>query len=140
MKATLLFLSFFAMASLPLSRTAISQDVPKRQRAIDLMWDCQARGMIYEFAVKNDLPDSDFFGNLDRLVCASYISGIVDMNALNAGILGASLICFPKTGIPQEQQILVFLKWAKKYPERLHESRRTAVVTAMQESFPCAAK
>ena len=140
MKSALLFLSFFAMVSLPLSRTAISQDVPKGQRAIDLMWDCQGRGMIYEFATENDLPDPGFFGNLDNLMCASYISGIVDMNSLNAGILGTSLFCFPKTGIPQEQQILVFLKWVKKYPERLHESRRSAVVTAMMESFPCAAK
>ena len=137
MKAALQFLSIFVMVSLPMSRIAISQDVPKGQRAIDLMWDCQERGMIYEFAVKNDLPDSDFFGNLDGLVCASYISGIVDMNSLNAGMLGASLFCFPKTGIPQEQQILIFLKWAEKYPERLHESRRAAVVTAMVEAFPC---
>ena len=140
MKAALLFLSIFAMVSLSLSRTAISQDILKGQRAIDLMWDCQGRGMIYEFATENDMPDADFFGELDRLMCASYISGIVDMNALNAGILGASLICFPQTGIPQEQQILVFLKWAENYPERLHESRRSAVVGALVESFPCAAK
>ena len=79
MKAVLLFLSMFAMVSLSLSRTAIPQDIPKGQRAIDLMWDCQKRGMIYDFATENDLPDTDFFGELDRLICATYISGIVDM-------------------------------------------------------------
>ena len=141
MKAALLFLSIFVMVSLPLSRTAISQDdPPKGQRGIDLMWSCQKRGMIYDFAAANDLSDADFFGEFDLLMCASYISGIVDMNALNAGISGASLFCIPKTGIPQEQQILVFLKWTEKYPERLHESRRSALVSAMVESFPCPAK
>lgn len=129
----------FIAAALFLSGPGFAQgpEVGEGQRAIDLMWDCQGRGTIYDPAVKNDFPDADFFGTFDRLTCAAYVSGIVDMNALSTGIFGKPFFCFPKRGIPQEQQILIFLKWAEKYPERLHESRRISLVTAMQEAFPC---
>ena len=81
--------------------------------------------------------DAEFFGQFDLMQCASYISGVADMNALFAGLAGRGLFCFPKKGLSQEQQIRVFIKWAEVHPELLHETRRTGVVSAFVEAFPC---
>ncbi len=71
------------------------------------------------------------------MMCASYISGVADMNALFTGTAGWGFFCFPKRGLSQEQQIRVFIKWAEAHPELLHETRRLGVVEALREAFPC---
>jgi hypothetical protein len=107
------------------STDVLAQDNPsKGQRAIDLVWDCKGEGYNYQIAQKKNLGDPKFFGIFDKISCASYISGLVDMHSLVRGVFKKQFFCFPKTGIVQEQQMLVFLKWAGNNPERLHESRR----------------
>ena len=87
-------------------------------------------------ALEHDM-DTDSFGNFDLMMCTSYISGVADMNALYVGIFGQGLFCFPKRGLSQEQQFRVFIKWAETHPELLHETRRSGVVEAFREAFPC---
>ena len=117
---------------------ANAQDTPPvGQRVIDLMWECQGRGQNYDLAVKTNMPDPEFFGSYDTLICASYISGFVDLNAIHEGMLGAGMFCFPKTGLSQEQQMRMFVKWAEEHPEDLHQSRRLGVLLTFTEAFPC---
>ena len=137
MRQALLFVTFLAIANLSLSQIVVSQDVPEGERAIDLMWECQGRGTNYDIAVQSKLSNPDFFGGYDLMVCAQYISGISDLNALFVGVFGTSLFCLPKIGLAREQLIRIFLKWAEEHPSRLHESRRSAVVSAFAEAFPC---
>jgi hypothetical protein len=111
-------------------------DPAKGKQNIDLLRDCQGRGDWYSLAAENKM-DAEFFGMYDLAECVSYISGISDMNAVFSGLTGASLFCFPKEGLSQEQQVRVFIKWAEANPELLHESRRSGVVSAFMEAFPC---
>ncbi len=113
-----------------------AQDVPQGFQAIDLLRQCESRGTWFSLALENNM-DADFFGQFDLMMCASYISGIADMNALYVGMAGRGLFCFSKPGLSQEQQIRVFIKWAEAHPELLHETRRSAVVGAFMEAFPC---
>ncbi len=130
-------LSSLALALMLLSSSVPAQAEPKLgHRTIDLMWDCQGRGDSYTFAAEHNL-DPELFGQYDLLACISYIEGIVDMNALTQGIFKRSFFCFPKRGLPNEQLIRVFIKWAEAHPELLHESRRMGVIEAFVEAFPC---
>ena len=105
------------------------------------MWECQGRGPNYDLAVEHDLPDPEFFGSFDRLACAAYISGVADMNALYVGIYKQrAFFCFPDVGIVRDQQIRIFMRWTDEYPGRLHETKRSAVVSAFVEAFPCSAE
>jgi hypothetical protein len=127
-------LSLFC-ATFMLTRTASSEDVPVGQRAIDLMWDCQGRGQLYEIFSK--LPQSKAFKDLDLLVCSAYLAGFTDAHAVSKYVGGGAFYCFPGSGLPAEQLIMVFLKWATDNPARLHESRRSAVISAFSSAFPC---
>jgi len=120
-----------------LAAQASAQSVQEGQRAIDLMWACQGRGELYDTFSKMNAGDGEVFGSFDILICVAYLAGITDMNALNLGILGTAPFCFPKSGIAAEQQILIFIKWANQNPDKLHESRRSGVVSAFAEAFPC---
>ena len=113
-----------------------AQDVPQGLQAIDLLRNCQSRGTWFSLALENN-TDAKFFGQFDLMMCASYISGVVDMSAIFAGMAGRGLFCFPRRGLSQEQQIRVFIKSAVAHPEMLHETRRSAVVGAFVEAFPC---
>ena len=113
-----------------------AQDVPQGLQAIDLLRQCESRGTWFSLALENNM-DADFFGQFDLMMCTSYIAGIADMNALYVGIEGRDLFCFPASGLSQEQQFKVFIKWAEAHPELLHETRRIAVVSAFMEAFPC---
>ena len=114
--------------------------VAEGQRAIDLMWSCEGRGKFYDLASKAKMKDASFFGTFDLHACVEYLEGIVDANAMYIAMGRPGLFCLPKVGLVREQQILVFQKWAKAYPERLHETRRSAVFTAFANTFPCRQK
>lgn len=117
---------------------AASQEAPARQQAIDLMRNCQGRGHNYRNALESNLPDPDFFGTFDLAECVTYMAGISDANVMFSSVGKGAFFCLPNAGISGEQQIMVFLNWTKDHPERLHESRRTAVISAFSTAFPCA--
>jgi hypothetical protein len=121
-----------------LSGTAAGQDnPPKGQRAIDLMWDCQGKGTFYTMALDNKMKDPKFFSAFDMQSCIQYLAGVVDANAVYIAMKRGGIFCFPKIGLTAEQQILIFLKWTKENPERLHKSRRSGLFEAFNSAFPC---
>ncbi len=119
------------------SNPALAQDEPQPgHRNIDLMWACQGRGDNYKIASENNM-DAEIFGTFDLLGCIEYLAGVSDMNAVFQAVTERGLFCFPEQGLPSEQQARVFLKWAEANPEELHKNRRSGVVIAFANAFPC---
>ncbi len=120
-----------------LSSPAFAQDEPSPGHSnIDLMRACQSRGQFYNFASESN-QDAEFYGGFDLLMCLEYLGAVADTNAVVESLLGRGVFCFPEKGISSEQQARVFIKWAEANPESLHKHRRSGVVIAFAEAFPC---
>lgn len=104
------------------SAPALSQETP--DTAIYLVWLCEGK----------EPADAPNFGILH---CASYLSGMMDMNAMVTGTIGQGFFCLPERGISNDQARRVFLEWAARNSGSLHESKRSTVVSALNEAFPC---
>ncbi|MFC5593821.1 Rap1a/Tai family immunity protein [Lysobacter niastensis] len=63
-------------------------------------------------------------------VCAGYLHGLRDMLDSQAGV------CVP-TAATAEQLIRVYVLWADRHPERLHEDEMDVAVASLKEAFPC---
>ena len=106
--------------------------------AIDLLRSCSGQGPAYEFALKAGLKATEPFTVFDMIACSEYISGIVDANAIMQTVKGVGLFCLPEEGMQTEQQMMtIVVKWLKNNPERLHMTRRVAVISAFATAFPC---
>jgi Rap1a immunity proteins len=77
--------------------------------------------------------------NLNPLNIA-YCMGVMDGSGTLAIILAqqgrAKELCYTDE-VTFEQLRLVFIKWAKDHPEKLHSSASFGVVEALTTSFPC---
>lgn len=121
-----------------LSAPALAQDAPAPpgQQAGDLARACQGQGRHYKHAVEQQW-DTAIFAQIDFVECTAYLAGIADMNAVTKRVFGRGVFCFPRTGVTAEQQAQAVLRWAKAHPHLLHESRRSAAVSAFVEAWPC---
>lgn len=90
-----------------------------------LMGDCQQTG--------SDQPGKNF--------CLGYVGGIASMMVImkyspgNAGSPFA--ICQGPTAVTFEDDVDVFLSWAKLHPEKADQAGIAAVMSAMHEKWPC---
>lgn len=95
--------------------------------ALDLLRQCEGRA-------SNAPPEYGF------LVCASYLLGILDMQALLTGLVGdngGGLFCVPEGGIEGEQALRIYVDWANQNPNQLHETARMGALFAFMSAFPC---
>ena len=69
--------------------------------------------------------------------CAGYVSGFLDALALLRWKGGATPVCVPAAGIENDQAARIVVKYLRQHPERLHESGRILLITAIAEAFPC---
>jgi hypothetical protein len=111
--------------------------VAEGERAIDLVSCFQGRGDLYNRALKAKLKNPGYFSDYDQLACMKYLVGIGDANSVYIGMDRPGLFCFPKTGLPVEQQVRIFEKWMKQHPELLYQSAKVAVFHAFIANFPC---
>ncbi len=76
-------------------------------------------------------------GGEDYSHCTGLLGGMMLMqDTIRLWYPDAIILCIPvEAGV--EQLRLVFLKWAAKYPEHLHQPAPLAVVAAWREAFPC---
>jgi hypothetical protein len=125
---------FLALATAP----AAAQDAPAApgQSARDLVAACKAQGRHLRYAVERQW-DIELFGQIDFVECTAYLAGIADMNAVAKRVFGQGVFCFPRAGVSAEQQAAALLRWAQAHPHLLHESRRSAAVSAFVEAWPC---
>ncbi len=96
------------------------------QRTDELLWMCEGR------ASESGIPE------IDILRCATYLDGMLDLNAvIQSHAPGAALFCPPEGGISLDQARLIFVKWVREHPEDLHTTARVSAVLALAEAFPC---
>jgi hypothetical protein len=74
----------------------------------------------------------------------AYCRGVMDVSGTTLAILlaqqgRAKELCYTDE-VTYEQLRLVFIKWAKDHPEKLHGSASFGVVEALTESFACPTK
>ncbi|MDX1576681.1 MAG: Rap1a/Tai family immunity protein [Kiloniellales bacterium] len=129
---------FLALCLGLIAAPALAQDapVPPGLQAGDLVAACQGEGRHYDFAVGQQW-DTALFAQVDFVECAAYLAGLADMNAVAKRVFGRGIFCLPRAGVTAEQQIAALLRWAKAHPHLLHESRRSAAVSAFVEAWPC---
>jgi Rap1a immunity proteins len=76
------------------------------------------------------------------VTCLGYLSGFLDGYTVTEFIdqsrnnFSSSPMCLPD-GITAEQGVRIVVKWLTDHPERLHESQRILVMTALVQAFPC---
>jgi len=99
----------------------------KETKPIDLVRMCDGR---------EPIPEEPFFG---QALCAFYLRGMMDLHSLLTGYTRQKFkfFCLPKAEISGEQAIKIFLRWAEKYPEKLHTSARVSAMLSPSEAFPC---
>lgn len=91
-------------------------------RTDELFWECEGSSKFKEFG---------------KLNCAKYLDGVMDTHSIMTSAGRAPLFCSPVQGISLDQAMKIFLKWAERNPEQLHESARVSVILAFAEAFPC---
>lgn len=69
-------------------------------------------------------------GSANASLCLGYISGMAD------GIAPDRLFC-PGGTISYGAMMETFIGWAKSHPEKAEISRRTGVLVALVERWPC---
>lgn len=98
---------------------------------MELLQHCQATKRLYENP--NVMTSSEFNFNAH---CIGYLEGYT------SGIRVPEKT--PSFCVPHDstmgQIALVFVEWANRHPEMLHEAASYCVVVALVESFPCPAK
>lgn len=83
--------------------------------------------------------DANVPAALSLALCYGFLKGVGDAHAVVAAASGARrLFCPPGGALSNEQARLVFLRWARKYPDRLDLPAAAAVTTALSEAYPCA--
>lgn len=100
--------------------------VEAQDSAAELFWNCTGTG------AKNEVEAA-----AKSLMCLSYISGSFDMLRMMNDVLNLKAVCVPDDGLSNDQLIRVIVKWIESHPERMHETARSAVLSAMTEAFPC---
>jgi hypothetical protein len=83
-------------------------------------------GTVRSLQLECNSPD----GSTNASLCLGYISGIAD------GIAPDRLFC-PKGEPPYGAMMEVFKTWAAEHPEKADISRRTGVLAALVERWPC---
>lgn len=61
------------------------------------------------------------------------------IDAVTKKPLSKRFVCFPTTGIPSAELILVFLKFMDDHPEQLHEDVTTTVYNSINKAYHCPA-
>ena len=93
---------------------------------IEFVWLCEGR---------EPIPDTPEVG---MAICVGYINGFVDAQVLFGRFAPkAAAICLPAQGVTGDQVRRVFMDWANRHPNNLHESLRVSLWVSLTEAFPC---
>jgi hypothetical protein len=118
--------SFLALVLLVTTILACAHPTAAQKRTDQLLWECEGR---------EPLPNVPTVG---EAICASYLSGLIDMHAMITGMgWGSPLFCLPDQGISNDQARRIFQKWAHEHLEELQETARGSVLLALKGAFPC---
>jgi len=71
-----------------------------------------------------------------RLVCVSYLRGLLDMATYLQPASKASLVCWPEA-VTYDQFLDVLLKYLKDNPARRHDLTAELIWEAAAKSYPC---
>jgi hypothetical protein len=93
---------------------------------MQLLQDCQAEKTIIDYHF------GDYDGAFTSGPCLGYL------RAFGHG-LENKLFCLPNDS-SVGQMALVYLSWADRHPEKLHEGAAACASAALKEAFPCMAK
>jgi len=121
--------SRFSWFSLLVAITVGAPSVSAQMKAEELLWDCGGTR-----TSKSPEKELRFIG------CVQYIAGAHDMMRLVDGLANLNILCTPSEGLSNDQVMRVVLKWIEAHPERMNESARSAVFSALGEAFPCRAR
>jgi hypothetical protein len=114
----------FLLSFMVTAETAVTASA--QQSSEELLWLCNGTG------AKDQIDKIT-----QRLICVSYISGAFDMLRLLSDGMNLKAVCAPARGVSIDQLSRVVVKWIERNPERMHESARTAVMSAVAAAFPC---
>jgi hypothetical protein len=76
-------------------------------------------------------------------MCIGYLTGFVAGSIVTGNFYQSQsrslhpAICFPKSGITGDQEILIVVKWLTDHPQLLHLNEGILVEAAFQDAFPC---
>ncbi len=73
----------------------------------------------------------------ERLVCLSYLNGVLDGAVVMQVYVQKPKLCLPDEGVSMEQYRRIVVKWLGDRPNVLHESKRIHAVKALIDAFPC---
>jgi Rap1a immunity proteins len=118
--------SLFALVLLVTTIFVWAHPTAAQKRTDQLLWECEGR---------EPLPNTPTVG---EAICASYLSGLIDMHAIITGMgWGSPVFCLPDQGISNDQARRIFQAWAREHPEELHETARGSVLLAFKGAFSC---
>jgi hypothetical protein len=69
-------------------------------------------------------------------ICIGFLEGWLDSISLIELTLNKKIVCIPSNVIMSQVQ-KIYLKWAEKNPEKLHQAAAIGLMGALQEAFPC---
>ena len=111
------------LTALALSTPAASQGL---NPTMEFVWLCEGR---------EPIPEAPSVG---IAICAGYINGFIDSHVLSGRFApNAAVFCPPKQGIAGDQARRVFLDWANRHPDELHETLRVSLWLSLVGAFPC---
>lgn len=77
--------------------------------------------------------------DINRVLCAQYISGFVDASALLRDKFRAvPPFCIPPSGMANERMMAAFVDHVTLRPDALETTPRVAVLEALAFAYPCA--
>jgi hypothetical protein len=110
--------TFFVLAILPLAAAADGKPYANYTSGNDLYGFCDSS------------QPADF------LICAGYVSGVVDTVGRVQREQGFCLFDIP-LNVPRQQAADVVAKYLREHPETRHYSAVDSVVPALKQAFPC---
>ena len=75
--------------------------------------------------------------NINILVCSHYLMGLYDGAALPRQIYKLDAQFCKPLAVSGNQMRLIFLKYVREHPERLHERAALLLFSALADAYPC---
>lgn len=76
-------------------------------------------------------------GQINITICAHYMMGLYDGVSLLRYIYKLDAQFCKPMAVSGEQMRLIFLKYMREHPERLHESAAPLLFSALADAYPC---
>lgn len=74
---------------------------------------------------------------ISNILCVNYLKGLYDGAALPRQVYKLDAQFCKPLAVSGNQMRLIFLKYAREHPERLHESAAPLLFSALADAYPC---